>query len=98
VLGEGEGWVVLDWKPPVGGGRVAAYTLQRRRRPDGSWEDIGTSIETEHLVSNQDCGVQFEYRATGVSRSGKGQPSGGVPNGDVAQRVSSRSSSSSSFM
>jgi hypothetical protein len=78
VMGEGEGWLVLDWKAPVDGGIVAAYTIQRRRRPDGAWEDIGVAVDTEALVSAQERGVQFEYRVVAVNKSGRGKPSGVV--------------------
>ena len=44
---QGEGWVFLDWKQPVDGGKPAAYKIQRRECPEGSWTDIGMSIESE---------------------------------------------------
>jgi hypothetical protein len=78
VLAEGEGWLVLDWKAPVDGGVVAAYTIQRRRRPDGTWKDIATAVETEALVSSQERSQEFEYRVVAVNKSGEGQPSGVV--------------------
>ena len=78
LLGEGEGWVVLDWKAPVDGGDIAAYSVQRRRRPDGSWEDVATSVDTKVLVSGQERGVEFEFRVVGVNKAGTGKPSGVV--------------------
>ena len=32
---QGEGWIFLDWKEPVDGGKVAAYKVERRERPSG---------------------------------------------------------------
>ena len=78
IVVEGDGWVVLDWKPPVDGGAVAAYTIQRRRRGGGSWQDVGTSVDTEELVSGQERGVEFDYRVVAVNRAGTGKPSAAV--------------------
>jgi hypothetical protein len=75
---EGETWVVFDWKAPVDGGAVAAYTIQRRNRDGGSWEDVGTSVDTEELLSNQPRGVELEYRVIAVNKTGAGQPSATV--------------------
>ena len=38
---QGDGWVFLDWKEPVDGGKVAAYKIERRERPSGPWTDAG---------------------------------------------------------
>jgi len=76
VKAEGDDWVVFDWKAPVDGGAVAAYTIQRRNRAGGSWEDVGTAVETEHLLGKQPRGVELEYRVIAVNRAGSGQPSG----------------------
>jgi titin len=78
IMVEGDGRVVLDWKPPVDGGAVAAYTIQRRRRDGGSWQDVGASVDTEELVSGQERGVEFDYRVVAVNRAGTGKPSAAV--------------------
>ncbi len=75
IRAEGEDWVVLDWKPPVDGGPAAAYTIQRRKRDGGSWRDVGTSVDTAHLLSDQPRGVEFEYRVIAVNKAGTGRPS-----------------------
>ena len=75
---EGDTWVVFDWKPPVDGGAVAAYKIQRRKRDGGSWKDVGTSVETAHLLSGQPRGIEFEYRLLAVNKAGAGQPSATV--------------------
>ena len=33
---QGEGWVYLDWKAPIDGGKPAAYKVMRRERPAGA--------------------------------------------------------------
>ena len=78
VRAEGDTWIVLDWKAPVDGGAAAAYTIQRRNRDEGSWEDIGTAVETEELLGRQPRGIDLEYRVIAVNRAGSGQPSGVV--------------------
>jgi hypothetical protein len=75
VRAEGDTWVVFDWKAPVDGGAVAAYTIQRRNRDGGSWEDVGTSVDVEELLSNQPRGVELDYRVIAVNKAGAGQPS-----------------------
>ncbi len=75
---EGDTWVVFDWKPPVDGGAVAAYKIQRRKRDGGSWRDVGTSVDTAQLLSGQPRGIEFEYRLLAVNKAGTGQPSATV--------------------
>ena len=78
VLREGDGWVFLDWKEPVEGGKVAAYKVQRRRREDGSWVDAGMAIDSEITLTNQDKGLEFEYHVIAVNKAGEGPPSNSV--------------------
>jgi len=78
IRAEGDNWVVLDWKPPVDGGTAPAYTIQRRKRDGGSWKDVGTSVDTAQLLSDQPRGVEFEYRLLAVNKAGAGQPSATV--------------------
>ena len=75
IRAEGDTWVVLDWKPPVGGGAPAAYTVQRRPKGEDSWENVATSFDVEELLSNQPRGVALEYRVVAVNKAGTGQPS-----------------------
>lgn len=78
VVSEGDGWVMFDWKAPVDGGAVAAYTIQRRKRDGGSWQDVGTSIVTQQLLSGQERGVELEYRVVAINKAGTGKPSAAV--------------------
>ncbi len=75
LMREGEDWVFLDWKQPVDGGLVTAYKIQRRKRDGGSWMDVGMAVETETPLSDQESGVEFEYRVLAVNKLGEGPPS-----------------------
>lgn len=58
---QGEGWVFLDWKEPIDGGKPAAYKIQRRERPEGPWADATLAIESELTLTNQPRGTEWEY-------------------------------------
>ena len=75
---QGDGWVFLDWKEPVDGGKVAAYKIERRERPSGPWTDAGMAIESEITLSNQERGKEWEYRVIAVNKAGEGVPSNTV--------------------
>ena len=75
---QGDGWVFLDWKEPVDGGKVAAYKIERRERPSGPWTDAGMAIESEITLSNQERGKEWEYRVIAVNKAGEGTPSNTV--------------------
>ncbi|MGD8726106.1 MAG: fibronectin type III domain-containing protein [Gemmatimonadales bacterium] len=74
VVREGEDWIMLDWKAPSDGGKVAAYRIQRRPRGEGVWQDASMAVETELLLSGQERGVDLEYQVMAVNRSGEGLP------------------------
>jgi len=75
---QGDGWVFLDWKEPVDGGKVAAYKIERRERPSGPWTDVGLAIESEITLTNQERGKEWEYRVIAVNKAGEGLPSNTV--------------------
>jgi len=75
LLREGAGWLFLDWKEPGDGGPVSAYKVQRRERKDGVWTDVGTAVESEITLTNQEAGVEFEYRVIAVNKAGESVPS-----------------------
>ena len=75
VLREGEGWVYLDWKEPVDGGRVAAYKVQRRRRNDGPWIDAGMAVDSEATLNGQESGVELEFHVIAANKAGEGPAS-----------------------
>ena len=77
IVSEGDSWVILSWNPPVDGGQVGAYQIQRKQQ-GGAWEDIGTSVDTTHLLTNQPRGIEFDYRVIALNKAGAGQPSATV--------------------
>ena len=72
---QGDGWVFLDWKEPIGGGAVAFYKILRRERPAGDWEDIGSAIPSEAALIEQPKGKELEYVVVSVNRAGESTPS-----------------------
>ena len=78
----------MDWKTPAEGGRVNAYKVQRRERPEGAWQEVGTAIETESTLVDQPKGIELEpvcvrlrtgrYRVIAINKSGEGSPSNTV--------------------
>jgi hypothetical protein len=77
IMGEGDTWVALRWNPPADGGAVASYKIQRKKK-DGGWEDVGSSVDTEQMVSSQPRGIELDYRVLAVNKAGVGQPSATV--------------------
>jgi hypothetical protein len=75
LVGQGEGWCILDWKAPSSGGSVAAYRVQYRTKDTRSWSDAGMSIESEVVLSGQQRGVELLYQVVAVNKSGEGEPS-----------------------
>ena len=75
---QGEGWVFLDWKRPVDGGKVASYTIQRRDRAAGEWVVAGLAIDTQTTLVNQERGTEWEYRVIAVNKAGGEMPSNTV--------------------
>jgi len=75
---QGEGWVFLDWKQSAEGGRVSAYKIQRRQRPEGAWQDVATAIETESTLVDQPLKTELEFRVIAINKAGIGQPSNTV--------------------
>ena len=75
---QGAGWVFLDWKAPVDGGRPKAYKVQRRLREGGGWQDVATAILTEATLVEQPRGAELEYHIIAVNKSGEGEASNTV--------------------
>ena len=75
---QGEGWIMLDWKAPVAGGKPAAYKVQRRERPAGAWQEMATAVITEATLVEQPCGPELEYRVISVNKAGDGPESNTV--------------------
>jgi hypothetical protein len=75
---EGPAWVLLEWKKPVDGGRVAAYHVQMLRDGEKEWEDVTTCFERMTVLTNQERGVELEYRIVTANKAGRGVPSNEV--------------------
>jgi hypothetical protein len=75
---QGEGWVTLEWKAPVDGGKPAAYRIVRRERPAGPWMDVAAAMICESTLSDQPRGKEFEYRVIAANRAGESEPSNTV--------------------
>jgi hypothetical protein len=72
---EGPGWVLLEWKKPVEGGRVAAYHVQILRDGEKEWQDVTTCFERMTVLTDQERGVELEYRVVTANKAGRGVPS-----------------------
>ena len=75
---QGAGWVFLDWKAPLDGGKAKTYKIQRRLRSGGSWKDVATAILTEATLVEQPQKQELEYRIIAVNKAGEGSPSNTV--------------------
>jgi len=75
VKSSGADWFVLDWKPPNNGGTPAAYHVERRRRDGGEWEQVAHAIASEELLTEQEAGIEWEFRVYAENRAGVGEPS-----------------------
>jgi hypothetical protein len=74
IVSEGENWTILRWKSPAEGGKPAFYKIHRLADED-RWDEVGTSTNTEQLMSNQPRGVSLNFRVTAVNNAGEGPPS-----------------------
>ena len=77
LAGEGDSWVVLRWESPSDGGKPAFYKIHRQS-DEGRWDEVGTSTNTEQLMSNQPRGVSLNFRVVAVNKAGEGPPSATV--------------------
>lgn len=71
IIGQGDGWVKLDWKEPKDGGKPAAYKVQRSE--DGAnFNDAATAVESEAALFNQPKGKTLIYQVVAINRAGEG--------------------------
>ena len=68
----------MDWKAPADGGKPNAYKVMRRERPEGSWQEVATAIDSEATLVEQPRGKELEYRIVAINKSGDGEPSNTV--------------------
>nr|VFJ88002.1 MAG: Fibronectin type III domain-containing protein [Candidatus Kentron sp. H]VFJ89976.1 MAG: Fibronectin type III domain-containing protein [Candidatus Kentron sp. H]VFJ96353.1 MAG: Fibronectin type III domain-containing protein [Candidatus Kentron sp. H] len=74
----GDGWISLEWEEPEGGGKVAAYKVQRRENDATEWQDVGMAVETATRLEGQEGGKWFVFRVIAVNKAGEGEPSNSV--------------------
>ena len=75
---EGPGWLQLDWKKPADGGRPAFYRIERREASGGDWTMVGTALESEITLNNQERGREWAYRVVAINKAGESEPSNTV--------------------
>ena len=78
VVKEGQGWLTLDWKKSKDGGKAAFYQVERREASGGGWTMVGTALDTEITLNNQERGKEFEYRVIAVNKAGESAASNTV--------------------
>ena len=74
---QGDDWVVLKWKKPYEGGKVAAYEIQRDN-DDGKWLNVGTAVVTKAKLIDQPQLVDVRYRIVAINTAGEGPASNTV--------------------
>ena len=67
---QGEGWLLLEWQKPLVGGKPSAYKVQRRKRSEGGWENVGTATECSIELANQQRGIEWEYTIVATNKAG----------------------------
>jgi fibronectin type III domain protein len=75
VQHEGKNSVSLSWRDPVDGGSVLAYKIQRRKIGTTDWTDVGTAVNSEVTLNNQEGGAELEYQVLAVNKVGDGPAS-----------------------
>jgi hypothetical protein len=77
IIGQGDGWVQVDWKEPVGGGKPVSYIV--RRAEDGSdFVDAKTETASESILLNQPTGRKLTYQVVAINRAGESMASNTV--------------------
>ncbi len=73
IIGQGDGWVHIDWKEPVGGGKVATYVVQRSQNGT-SFTDVAPAVESEAVLNNQPTG-KYIFQVVAMNKAGRGMAS-----------------------
>jgi hypothetical protein len=77
IIGQGTGWVRLDWKEPVDGGDVASYKIQRSE--DGEhFTNVDSAVDSIAALFEQPTAKKLFYRVVAINRAGEGMPSNTV--------------------
>ena len=78
VVEEDGDTVKLDWKKPIGGGRVLSYKVERIFSDNPQWQLTASVVESEVELSDQPRGSQLGYRVVAINRAGESIPSNTV--------------------
>ena len=70
--------LVIEWKKPASGGKVAAYKIQRCVKGTGKFSDIATSLKTRAELIEQPRLTDLEYRVIALNKAGQSPPSNTV--------------------
>lgn len=74
IIGQGDGWLQIDWKEPISGGKPASYIVERSE--DGvNFTQVKTETASESILLNQPKGVKLIYQVVAINRAGRGLPS-----------------------
>jgi Fibronectin type III domain len=66
--------IALRWKKPVSGGDADAYEVERRKQ-GATWAVVGSTVNLEIVLDNQERGVDLEFRVRAENKAGKSPPS-----------------------
>jgi len=69
---QGADWISLSWQAPTEGGKTANYVVQRRELPDGAWNTVETTNDTQITLVAQPHGKNLEYRVYAMNKAGNG--------------------------
>ena len=50
--------------------KPSAYKVQRRKRSEGGWENVGTATECSIELANQQRGIEWEYTIVATNKAG----------------------------
>jgi hypothetical protein len=74
IYNQGSGWVQLDWKEPIDGGKVAAYKVQRSE-DGGGFTDVATAVQSDATLINQPTMKNLSYKVRAINKAGEGMDS-----------------------
>ena len=78
IVGQGDGWVQIDWKEPVGGGKVASYIVRRSEDGGSKFDDATTVSISEATLLNQPKGKKLIYQVVAQNKAGDSMASNTV--------------------
>ena len=74
IIDQGGGWVRINWKEPVGGGKPAAYKIQCSEN-GLDFTDIAAAVESEAILLNQPTMKNLTYKVRAINKAGEGMDS-----------------------